>query len=138
MDDAIDFDEYQRQEAAQASQAQRRAAGLKFCPESNDLLYPRENRAQRRLEWYCKNCAHVEPAAPEEYCVHAARIRHDAKEHTVVLQDVRADPTLPRTRDAECPECKHREAVFFSQASEAGMTLYFNCCHCGARWRDAV
>ncbi|GBF92708.1 DNA-directed RNA polymerase IV and V subunit 9A [Raphidocelis subcapitata] len=116
----------------------RARRSLKFCPESNDLLYPRENRATRRLEFYCRNCSHVEEAEPEDYCVHVARIKHDAKEQTIVLQDVRADPTLPRTKDVACPACGHQEAVFFSQSSEVGMTLYFNCCACGHRWREQV
>jgi DNA-directed RNA polymerase II subunit RPB9 len=34
--------------------------GLKFCPVSNDLLYPRENKDLRRLEYYCKNCEYVQ------------------------------------------------------------------------------
>lgn len=34
--------------------------GLKFCPVSNDLLYPRENKDLRRLEYYCKNCDYVQ------------------------------------------------------------------------------
>lgn len=34
--------------------------GLKFCPVSNDLLYPRENKELRRLEYYCKNCDYVQ------------------------------------------------------------------------------
>lgn len=120
------------------SAAPRARRGLKFCPESNDLLYPRENRTTRRLEFFCKNCNHVEEAEPEDYCVHVAQIKHDAKEQTIVLQDVRADPTLPRTKDVACPECQHQEAVFFSQSSEVGMTLFFNCCACGHRWREQV
>ena len=116
----------------------RPTRGLKFCPETNDLLYPRENREARRLEYYCKNCDYVEPAPLAEYCVHVSELKHDAKEQTVVLQDVRADPTLPRTKDVRCPTCGHNEAVFFSAASEQGMVLYFNCCGCGHRWRDYV
>ena len=53
-------------------------------------------------------------------------------------QDVRADPTLPRTRDVRCPTCGHDEAVFFSASTEEGMTLFFNCTGCGHRWRDYV
>ena len=36
----------------------------------------------------------------------------------MVLQDVSADPTLPRTRDVTCAKCAHNEAVFFSAATE--------------------
>jgi DNA-directed RNA polymerase II subunit RPB9 len=112
---------------------------LKFCPESNDLLYPRENKELRRLEYYCKNCDYVEFAQDRlDNCVYVSELKHDAKEQTVVLSDVMADPTLPRTQDVTCPECAHNEAVFFSSSSEQGMTLYFNCLSCRHRWRDYV
>lgn len=112
--------------------------GLKFCPESNDLLYPRENKELRRLEYFCKNCNFTQPAPVSDYCVYVSELKHDSKEQTVVLQDVRADPTLPRTKDVRCPNCNHNEAVFFSASSEQGMTLYFNCVNCAHRWRDYV
>lgn len=54
------------------------------------------------------------------------------------LQDVRSDPTLPRTRDVRCPQCTNNEAVFFTASTEEGMTLFLNCCNCGHRWRDYV
>lgn len=53
-------------------------------------------------------------------------------------QDVRSDPTLPRTRDVRCPQCANNEAVFFTASTEEGMTLFLNCCNCGHRWRDYV
>lgn len=86
----------------------------------------------------CRNCGYQEDAPRSEWCVHRSEIRHSARERTVVLRDVRADPTLPCTRDARCPACQHNEAVFFSAPSEEGMTLYFNCTKCGHRWRDYV
>lgn len=116
----------------------RPSRGLKFCPVSNDLLYPRENKELRRLEYYCKNCDYVQQAEAAEHCVHVSELKHDAKEQTVVLQDVTADPTLPRTQEVTCPKCQHNEAVFFSASSEQGMTLYFNCMLCQHRWRDYV
>ena len=65
-------------------------------------------------------------------------ITHTSKEKTVILQDVRADPTLPRTRDVTCEACQHNEAVFFSASTEEGMTLFFNCTKCGNRWQDRI
>ena len=72
--------------------------------------------------------------------LHRNEIRHSQRERTVILQDVRADPSLPRTKDVECPNpsCLNHEAVFFSASTEEGMTLFFNCTACGHRWRDAV
>lgn len=40
-------------------------------------------------------------------------IHHSAAERTQVLQDVAADPTLPRTKSVRCSQCGHGEAVFF-------------------------
>lgn len=74
--------------------------------------------------------------AVQVYCRN--EIKHSQRERTVILQDVRSDPTLPRTKDVECPTCQHNEAVYFSASTEEGMTLFFNCTKCGNRWRDYV
>lgn len=111
---------------------------LRFCPESNDLLYPVEDRERKRLVYRCKNCGYVEDADPSNWCVYRNEVHHTSKERTVILQDVSADPTLPRTKDVQCPNCNHNEAVFFSASTEEGMTLYFNCTNCRHRWRDYV
>lgn len=36
------------------------------------------------------------------------------------VQDVRSDPTLPRTKDVTCPVCTNSEAVFFTSSTEQG------------------
>lgn len=109
---------------------------LRFCPESNDLLYPREDKARQKLVYYCKSCDYQEDT--DDLCVYRNVVEHSAIERTVIFQDVRADPSLPRTRDQACPQCDHREAVFFSQATNEGMTLFYQCMECGHRWQDAV
>lgn len=109
----------------------RPSRGLKFCPETNDLLYPRENKESRKLEYYCKNCQHVEPADPRDYCVYVSETTtYSSADKTLVVQDVVADPTLPRTRDTRCPQCNHNEAVYLASNTEQGMTLFFNCVQC--------
>lgn len=65
-------------------------------------------------------------------------MRRTGNERMVILQDVRSDPTLPRTQDVRCPACDHNEAVFFSTATPDGMTLFFNCTSCGKKWQDSV
>jgi DNA-directed RNA polymerase II subunit RPB9 len=112
------------------------ARGLKFCPESNDLLYPVENPETRKLEYHCKNCKYVTEVGEKEWCVYVNEIKHKEKEKTVILTDLRGDHTLPRTRDFRCPSCSHDEAIYYSQATEQGMTMYFNCAKCGHRWHD--
>ncbi|CAI0626646.1 unnamed protein product [Linum tenue] len=84
---------------------------MKFCRECNNILYPKEDRDQKLLLYACRNCDHQEVA--ENYCVYRNEVHHSAAERTQVLQDVAADPTLPRTKDVQCAECKHHEAVFF-------------------------
>jgi DNA-directed RNA polymerase II subunit RPB9 len=112
--------------------------GLRFCPDSNDLLYPREDREARALVYYCKNCPYTEPVPRDEYCVYVSETKYTSSDKTVVLQDVLGDPTLPRTKDVACPACGHSEAVFYSESTEQGMTLFFNCVACAHKWRDAV
>lgn len=143
---------------------------LRFCPESNDILYPREDKQRRVLVYGCLSCSYEvkhtaaqhlytcsvvhsnsadlqccaqEDADPlnKEYggwCVYRNEVHHSNKEKTVILKDVKADPTLPRTNDVECAMCKHKEAVFFSSSTEEGMTLYLSCTNCGHKWRDNV
>ena len=38
-------------------------------------------------------------------------------EITNIVTDVTGDPTLPRSNERPCPECRHREAVFFQVTS---------------------
>ncbi|CAL9086667.1 unnamed protein product [Musa textilis] len=46
-------------------------------------------------------------------CVYRNEVHHTASERTQVLQDVAADPTLPRTKAVKCSKCNHPEAAFF-------------------------
>lgn len=127
---------------AEVAPAKSPAIRLRFCRESNDLLYPREDRATKKLVFACRNCDYSEPAgeSEEDHCVYRNVIDHSAAEKTVILADVRTDPTLPRTREATCPKlgCGEKEAVFYNQTTAEGMTLFFQCCACGHRWQDVV
>ncbi|KAG6392974.1 hypothetical protein SASPL_147204 [Salvia splendens] len=87
---------------------------------------------------FSKTVSNVEVA--DNNCVYRNEIHHSVGERTQVLQDVAADPTLPRTKSVRCANCGHGEAVFFQATArgEEGMTLFFVCCNpnCGNRWRD--
>mmetsp|Transcript_9408 Transcript_9408/g.34520 ORF Transcript_9408/g.34520 Transcript_9408/m.34520 type:complete len:133 (+) Transcript_9408:122-520(+) len=113
-----------------------KAGALRFCPFNNDLLYPKEDKANRKLKYACRTYDYEEDA--DSYCVYRNEIAHSSSEKTTVLLDVRADPTLPRTREVRCPKCNFAEAVFFSSSTTEGMTLFFQCVSCGNRWRDYV
>ena len=43
-------------------------------------------------------------------------------EITNIVTDVTGDPTLPRSNERPCPECRHREAVFFQVVYYRGGT----------------
>lgn len=58
---------------------------LRFCRESNDLLYPREDKERKRLVYYCKNCDYVEDADEADWCVYRNAVK-DVKEKTVITQ----------------------------------------------------
>ncbi|EPS72508.1 hypothetical protein M569_02250 [Genlisea aurea] len=95
----------------------------------NNILYPKEEKDQKILLYACRNCDHQEVA--ENNCVYRNEIHHSVGERTQVLQDVAADPTLPRTKSVRCSACGHGEAVFFQATArgEEGMTLFFVCCN---------
>ena len=57
-----------------------------------------------------KNCLQE---VADNNCVYRNEIHHAVGERTQVLQDVAADPTLPRTKAVRCAQCNHGEAVFF-------------------------
>ncbi|KAK4388393.1 DNA-directed RNA polymerases II, IV and V subunitB [Sesamum angolense] len=77
----------------------------------NNILYPKEDKEQKILLYACRNCDHQEVA--DNNCVYRNEIHHSVGERTQVLQDVAADPTLPRTKSVRCASCGHGEAVFF-------------------------
>merc|ERR1712224_633563 len=109
------------------------AGAMKFCSECNNILYPKEDAANRRLLLKCHNCDHQELA--EDYMVFRNEVHHSTAEGTLVLTDVVTDPTLPRTNTVECPKCNHGEAVFFQSTSRndaEAMTLFFVCSSAGS------
>lgn len=110
------------------------AVKLRFCPNSNDLLYPKEDRDRKKLIYACRNCEYKVDAI--DHCVYRHSIHHTSAETTTIIQDVRTDPTLPRSSDVHCPSCDHGEAVFFSLTTSEGMSLFFQCVACAAKWKD--
>jgi DNA-directed RNA polymerase II subunit RPB9 len=107
---------------------------LRFCPNSNDLLYPKEDRMRKKLAFVCRNCEYSVEATDQ--CVYRNNIAHSLEEKTSTIQDLRIDPTLPRSRDVRCTKCENNEAVFFSLVTTEGMSLYFQCISCGNKWKD--
>ena len=67
------------------------------------------------FDWLFTGClvVFVVQEAADNFCVYRNEIHHSVAERTQVLQDVAADPTLPRTKAVRCVQCNHGEAVFF-------------------------
>ncbi|KAI9343461.1 hypothetical protein DFJ73DRAFT_841664 [Zopfochytrium polystomum] len=87
-------------------------SAIQFCPNCNNMLYPREDRANRQLVFHCRHCGYSDTALTEQQCVYRHIITHTAMDQTVVRVDLSNDPTYPRVR-TECPNCGFDEAVFF-------------------------
>jgi len=112
---------------------------IRFCSDCNNILYPRENRAIRKLEYYCKICPFVDKQVTTS-CVFVNEIVKDVSTRLdVILSDVNKDPTLQRSKEVECASCGHQEAVFFQaeqHAKSTALNLIFVCCECGNKWME--
>jgi len=112
--------------------------GIKFCPECNNMLYPKEDKETRVLLYACRNCDYKQVA--DNNCIYVNKITHEVDEITQIVPELVCDPTLPRT-DHQCPACGHREAVFFqaySRRAEDEMRLYYVCTSssCNHKWNE--
>ena len=87
-----------------------RTVRLRFCPNSNDLLYPKEDRARNKLVYVCRNCDYTVDS--ESSCVYRHHITHSALETTTILADVTTDPRY-RYQRATCDRCKHMKQFSF-------------------------
>ena len=113
--------------------------GIRFCPECNNMLYPKEDKQLKRLMYSCRNCDYRQIA--ENSCIYVNNITHEVDQLTNVNPDVIGDPTLPRSDEKCCPQCHHRKVVYFqsdSFKSEDEMKLYYVCCNseCAHRWTE--
>ena len=103
---------------------------VKFCPECNNMLYPKDDRTTKTLYFACKNCDYQEEA--DTFCVYRHELLLTPVERHSIVPDLSLDPTLPRTKKVSCPKCGHKEAVFFQSHDrqvDTAMTLYFVCCN---------
>ena len=48
----------QSAKACAACAGPQKGPKLRFCPDSNDILYPREDRQRKVLVYFCKSCDH--------------------------------------------------------------------------------
>eukprot|EP01035_Chromulina_nebulosa_P021517 gene21517-27862_t len=113
---------------------------MRFCKSCNNMLYPRENRVNKTLEYSCRPpCLYVERNIDSSCVFINQLIRDSTTRLEVIPSDVNKDPTLQRTKDAYCAVCSHNEAVFFlaEQTSKStALVLVYVCCKCGHKWMD--
>mmetsp|Transcript_35396 Transcript_35396/g.69288 ORF Transcript_35396/g.69288 Transcript_35396/m.69288 type:complete len:140 (+) Transcript_35396:42-461(+) len=136
--------------AAAASDA--RQTSMQFCTECNNLMYPKEVRSHdegepSRLVYVCKAPKCHVSARSKAQCQNAESsmvwkhvVKHQMLEDDIVHTDITQDPTLPRTRNIVCKECKAREAVYIQALTgpSEGISLYFICCGCNHTWSEGV
>lgn len=116
------------------SEDTQKVVRLRFCHETNDLLYPKAEGD--KLAYVCRSSDTVQYPEQSEWCVYRRVVKHTAKDRSTVVTDVRSDPTLPRETNVTCPNCEHHEAAIFCSSTERGMTLFLNCMNCGKRWKE--
>mmetsp|Transcript_153470 Transcript_153470/g.491898 ORF Transcript_153470/g.491898 Transcript_153470/m.491898 type:complete len:149 (-) Transcript_153470:141-587(-) len=123
---------------------------LRFCPTCNNSNWQMGKNEKMELVFRCKVCAYIkevgmedaeagadEPKKHEDLCVFRHDVLFVAKESIIVQPDVIFDPTLPRTYDYKCHNCKHNEAVFYRLSETIvsdAMAIIFVCCAC-SNWR---
>ncbi|KAK5983527.1 TFIIS-type domain-containing protein [Trichostrongylus colubriformis] len=96
--------------------------GIKFCPECNNMLYPREDKEHRQLMYACRNCDHKQIA--DNPCIYVNKLVHEVDELTQICADVVHDPTLPKTEDHPCPKCGGTQAVFFQAQTRRAEDMF--------------
>ena len=114
---------------------------MKFCHECNNLLYPRENKITKVLEYGCRMCAFID-TNPHDSCVFTNELIKDSSTKLdVILSENNKDKTLQRRKTIKCPNtttnCTGTEAVFFlaeQTVKSKALSLVFVCNKCGFKW----
>ena len=100
-----------------------------ICSECGNMLYPKEDAANRKLKRVCRNCGREDDA--DNNLVYVNDLHPQAHSQDSGAEMIK-DPTLPHAVGVECTHCGHDEAVFFQapMKGDAAMKLIFMCCKC--------
>mmetsp|Transcript_34620 Transcript_34620/g.72041 ORF Transcript_34620/g.72041 Transcript_34620/m.72041 type:complete len:158 (-) Transcript_34620:277-750(-) len=109
---------------------------MRFCPNDSSMLYPRENKREKRLMYGCRLCRHVEDANDQPLVYRNQKKKEVGNILHTVPSAVSDDPTLARSQKENCANCGHHEAVFFQSdvAQADSLALVFVCCNCDHKW----
>ncbi|KFA62488.1 hypothetical protein S40285_08059 [Stachybotrys chlorohalonatus IBT 40285] len=65
---------------------------FRFCSECSNMLYPKEDEVDRKLQYTCRTCQYTEDA--QSSCVFRNILNSSSGETAGVTQDVGSDPTV--------------------------------------------
>ena len=99
------------------------------------MLYPKEDRKNKKLMYACKLCDYKEDVTSN--LIYRNQLKQEASDILgTVSSGLVDDPTLSRSNEANCEECGHNTAVFFQSTAtgQNSLPLVFICCACGHKW----
>lgn len=118
--------------------------GIRFCPECNHMLYPKDQGGRLAYECTIQGCGYetvVEDSTSVIDNLISRREFQKEDKNIIIDPEYAMDPTMPRERK-QCPQCGKEEAVFFisSDNEDTKIVLIYICCNqeCGHHWRKEV
>eukprot|EP00162_Nutomonas_longa_P002226 comp12835_c0_seq1/m.17184 comp12835_c0_seq1/g.17184 ORF comp12835_c0_seq1/g.17184 comp12835_c0_seq1/m.17184 type:complete len:114 (+) comp12835_c0_seq1:143-484(+) len=113
---------------------------MRFCDECNNMLFPEEDRMNKRLIYRCRTC-NIPSDDVKDWCVYRNIIKGQEEVNEAIPDDLADDPTLPRAYNSTCKSCGNTETVFFQASNEAAgnrMVLTHICRNpqCRHKWTE--
>lgn len=99
------------QDALTKNKPEHEQVTFRFCSECSNMLYPKEDEENHKLQFTCRTCFYTEDAATT--CVFRNVLNTSAGETAGVTQDVGSDPTVSSASDLHphtpvvCLMCGH-------------------------------
>jgi DNA-directed RNA polymerase II subunit RPB9 len=94
---------------------------FRFCSECSNMLYPKEDERNLKLQFTCRTCQFTEDA--KTTCVFRNNLNNSAGETAGVTQDVGSDPTVSDMSHLLCTLCGFVISCNTCGQSDAEMTV---------------